>query len=205
VTTKRLIPVLFVTCGLAPPAALALAAGDADRFARLADGARASGTLEMTLKFSGAQETCGTHHTCGRSGTIVTKLPLDTTKAARLRGSDLVVLGVKGTTQATVRDTVAGHVCHGTARVSTTGIKYAGDANGVLLRVGVPPAADPFETACKGPTLAGLGETALPTVRIPGVKVGVNHLSFKVRATRLTLGGGYEGRLSARGTVSLHG
>jgi hypothetical protein len=202
VIAKRLIPVSLL---VALPAGVALAAGDADRFERLADGARASGTLEMTLKFSGAQETCTTHQTCGRSGTIVTKLRLSTTKRARVRNGDLVVLSATGTTKATVRDTVAGHVCHGTARVRSTGIKFTGDGSGVLLRVGVPPAGDPFTTACKAPTLESLGETALPTVRVRSLKAGVNHLSFSVKRTRTTLGDGYKGTLATRGTVTLRG
>ena len=199
---KRLIS---VSCLLALPASAAMAAGDAGRFERIADGARASGTLEMTLKFSGAQETCGTHQTCGRSGTIVTKLRLSTTKRARVRDGELVVLSATGTTKATVRDTVAGHVCHGKARVSTTGIKFKGDDKGVLLRVGVPPAGDPFKTACKAPTLDGLGEAALPKVRIARISAATNVLSFKVKATRRTLGDGYAGTLTTRGTVTLRG
>lgn len=200
---KRLIP---VSCVLALPAGVALAAGDADRFERLADGARASGTIEMTLKFSGAQETCGTHQTCGRSGTIVTKLRLSRTKRARVRDGELVVLSASGTTKATVRDTVAGHVCHGTGHVTSTGIKFKGDSKGVLLRVGVPPAGeDPFKTACKAPTLEGLGETALPKVRIAKISATTNRLSFKVKGTRTTLGDGYKGTLTARGTVTLRG
>jgi hypothetical protein len=202
VIAKRLIPVSIVVA-LSP--GVALAAAGADRFERLADGARASGTLEMTLKFAGAQETCGTHRTCGRSGTIVTKLRLSTTRPARVRDGDLVVLSATGTTKATVRDTVAGHVCHGRARVSSTGIKFTGDGSGVLLRLGVPPAGDPFTTTCMGPTLDGLGETALPTVRIRNVAPGVNHLSFNVRRTRTTLGDGYKGTLTTRGKVTLRG
>ena len=199
---KRLIP---VSCLLALPAGVAMAAGDAGRFERLADGARASGTLEMTLRFSGAQETCGTHETCGRSGTIVTKLRLSTTKRARVRDGELVVLGATGTTKATVRDTVAGHVCHGTGHVKATGISFKGDGKGVLLRVGAPVGGDPFTTACKAPTLEGLGESALPKVRIAKISAATNRLSFKVKGTRTTLGDGYKGTLTTRGTVTLRG
>jgi hypothetical protein len=202
---KRLIPVSLLS-GLALPAAVALgSAGDADRFASFADGARASGTLQMTVRYSGDPETCATAKTCGVSGTVVAKLRVDTARRVTVRGGKVAVLPVKGSASATVRDTVAGHVCHGGGRVTTTGVAFKGDAKGVVLRIGLAPTSDPFDTACRAPTLDALGDHALPTVRLRNIGAGIDSLKLKVAATRRVTGGGYRGTVTTRGTVSLQG
>jgi hypothetical protein len=203
---KHLIPVSFVLSGLALPAAVALAsAGDADRFASFADGARASGTLRMTVRYSGDPETCAAAKTCGVSGTVVAKLRLDPDRSVTVRDAKVAVMRVVGSASATVRDTVAGHVCHSGGRVTTTGVAFKGDAKGVVLRVGVAPDDDPFDTACRAPTLEALGDHASPTVRLRNIGKGIDSLKLKVNATRRVDGGGYRGTVSTRGTVSLHG
>jgi hypothetical protein len=205
VIKKHLIPVSFVLSGLALPVGVALAKGDADRFGRFADGARASGTLQMTLTYSGDPETCAAAKVCGVSGRVVTKLRLSTSKRVRVSGGDVAVLRVTGSANATVRDTVAGHVCHGSGRVNATGVGFKGDSKGVLLRVGVLAGDDdPFDTDCRAPTLESLGETALPAVRLRKVAVGIGTLRLRVDATRRVLGDGYRGSLKIAGTISLH-
>jgi hypothetical protein len=200
---KHLIPVSFLLSGLAAPAALAT--GDADRFARFADGARATGTLEMTLRYSGDPDTCAKADTCGVSGTVVARLRLDGKRAVRVHGGKLAVLAVRGSASATVRDTVVGHECVGHGRIDATGIGFTGDSRGVLLRIGVPPAGDPFDTACRAPTIAALGRSSLPHARLKSVGARVQSMRFRVNGTRQVDGDGYTGTLKARGTVSLHG
>jgi len=78
-----------------------------------------------------------------------------------------------------------------------------GDSNGVLLRVGLPAGDDPFDTACRAPTLAGLGELALPAVRLRTVSAGIDDLRLAVNHTRRVVGDGYRGTLKTRGAVTL--
>jgi hypothetical protein len=203
VISKRLIGVSFLVSGLAAPAALA--AGDADRFARFADGARASGTLEMTLRYSGDPDTCAAADTCGVSGTVVARLRLDATRPVRVRGGNVAVVAVDGTTRARTRDTVAGHACSGHGRVDRTGVGFKADGRGLLLRIGVAAADDPFDTACRAPVLDALGEGALQHVRLKRVAAHMRSLRLRVDGTRAVLGAGYMGTLRTRGTVSLRG
>jgi hypothetical protein len=205
VTTKHLIEVSLLLTGLALPVPVALAAGDGDRFASFADGAHASGTLQLTLTYSGDPKNCAAAETCGVSGKVVAKLRVNPDRRVRVHGGSVAALPVKGATSATVRDTVAGHVCHGQGRVNATGVSFKGDSRGVLLRVGVPPDGDPFQTACRAPALDALGDGALPSVRLKRVGPGIDTLRLRVNATRSILGDGYRGTLKTRGTVSLRG
>ena len=203
-TVRHLIPVSFVLTGLALSAGDALANGDSERLARFADGAHAAGTLTMTLTYEGDPDTCSAAGVCGVSGQVVTKLPVARTKRVRVRDG-VAVLSTTGTAKATVTDSVAGDVCRATARVTATGIGIKGDRNGVLLRVGVFAGDDPFDTACRAPTLKSLGETALPSVRMRNVKAGIDKLALRVDHTRPVRGDGYRGTLKTEGTIGLRG
>jgi hypothetical protein len=204
---KQLLPVSLVVSSLTLPAAAAVAAaGDADRFVRFADGARGSGTLVMTLKYSGDPSACAAHDVCGVSGTATVRVKLNADRGARLRGGT-VVLPVRGSVTATVRDTVAGDVCHGRARVTSLGIGFKGDDAGLLLRIGTAPSAaaadDPFKTSCRAPSLRSLGDAALPTVRLKSIAAGVSQLKLSVNATRTADAHGYRTSLQTSGGLIL--
>jgi hypothetical protein len=200
---KCLIPVSLLLSGLALPGTGALAAGDGDRFATFADGAHAKGALRMTLTYSGDPKTCAAAETCGVSGRVVAKVTIDPDRRVRVRDKKLAMLPVTGSASATVRDTVAGHVCHGQKRLSAMGLAFRGDGNGVLLRVGAAPERDPFKTACRAPALDALGDAALPSVRLKRAQVGINTLRLKVDATRKVVRDGYSATLKTSGTLSL--
>jgi hypothetical protein len=202
----KLLPVSLVVSSLTLPVAAVGAAGDADRFARFADGARGSGTLVMRLKYSGDPSACAAHDVCGVSGTATVRVKLDGDRGARVRGRT-VVLPVRGSVTATVRDTVAGHVCHGRARVRSFGVSFMGDAAGLLVRVGTAPGAaaadDPFKTSCRAPSLRSLGDAALPAVRLKSIAAGISQLKLSVNATRTAGARGYGASLQTSGGLTL--
>src|SRR2546423_3399111 len=108
--TSPPIPVLLVFGCCVLPSAAEAASGDATRFARFARSAHASGSLTLTLRFRGDTLTCATHDTCGRSGTVTTRLRFDPQRGLRV-GQAVVGLPVHGSARAQTRDTVSGSAC----------------------------------------------------------------------------------------------
>jgi len=197
------IPVCFVLAacwGL--PSASAAASGDATRFEHFARSAHASGSLTLTLRFAGDPVSCATHDTCGRSGTVTTRLRFASERRLRV-GHAVVGLPVRGGASAHTRDTASGSACASKGSVPFVGLRFAADARGLLLRLAGALGVDPFATSCRSPRLADLGASALPAVRLRRVARRVNTIRLTFRATREATGGGYTGRVSTRGRINL--
>src|SRR3989442_14030774 len=92
----HLISVSVLALVLALPASAAARTRDAERFAALAAAGRATGTLHFAMRFQGDPDTCVPSDTCGVSGTVNTRLRLDSHRPLRVRG-ELVALPVPGT------------------------------------------------------------------------------------------------------------
>src|SRR4051812_42840681 len=194
---------LLLLLGL--PAAAQASTTDAQRFGRFAAGAHASGTISLTLRFSGQKASgCDAAGTCGVSGTVTAKLKLDPRKKIRAPRNGIVVLPGSGTVTATVTSPK----CSDKLRMTSAGIAYAGDDGGLLLRPGAvaqgASAQDPFATRCAGPGLLDLGNDAvLPGVRLKAVPSGVSEVKLTFRDSKDLDRAGYTGSVSVRGQVHL--
>src|SRR4051812_36475839 len=116
-----LLAALTVPAALAAASVAGADAGDAARLKQFAAHARGAGTLTLTATYAGDTETCGEHDTCGVRGTARARLRLDRSRPVRVAG-DVIVVPVTGSVRATVRDTAAGHVCRGAARLRSAGL-----------------------------------------------------------------------------------
>jgi hypothetical protein len=194
---------LILLLGL--PAAAHASTTDAQRFGRFAAGARASGTITLTLHFSGLKTSgCEAAGTCGVSGTVTAKLKLDPHRKIAAPRNGVAVLPGKGTVTASV----AKPRCQDKLRMTSAGIAYAGDGDGLLLRPGavaqVAGAQDPFATRCAGPGLLDIGnDVALPSVRLKAVPSGVSEVKLTFRDSKDLDRAGYAGSVSVRGQVHL--
>jgi hypothetical protein len=190
---------------LAVPAAAPASTTDAQRFGRFAERARASGTIALTLRFTGLKSSgCEAAGTCGVAGTVTAKLKLDPSHRIAAPADGLVVLPGTGVVEATIRNPK----CHDRLRFKSAGVAYAADANGVLLRPGaVAPGAtaqDPFQTRCAGPGLLDIGnEVALPVVRLKEVPSTVSDVKLTFRDRKELDRAGYAGSVEVRGQVRL--
>src|SRR3954447_10143439 len=192
---------ILVAC-CAFPATAQASGGDAIRFERFARSAHATGSLTLTLRFTADTATCAAHSTCGRSGTVTTRLRFDPKSGLRVSHS-VVRLPVRGSAGAHTRDTVSGSTCASERSVPAVALRLRGDARGLLLRLAAAPGIDPFATSCRTPTLSALGAGALPAARLRSVARGVKVVRLKVAARRNVAGGGYTARVSSRGHVDL--
>ena len=195
------VRLIVMACCVFPSAAEA-SSGDAARFARFARSAHASGTVTLTLRFTDDRATCAAHDTCGRSGKVTTRLRFDAGRPLGV-GDTAVSLPVRGSVTARTRDTAAGSACASKGSVPVLALRFGGDGRGLLLRPAGAPGTDPFGTSCRAPRLSDFGAAALPAVRLRRVAPRVSTIRLKLRSTRNVTGGGYAGRLSARGEIDL--
>src|SRR4051794_12845738 len=197
---RHLILVGALFAALAPPAGAS--SRDAARFAAFAKRAHATGTLSFRVSFRGDAGTCSAESTCGVKGTVTAPLRLDARRALQVHG-DVVTLPVAGTAAADVRDTVAGRRCQSRVRVRTAGLDFTGDSRGLLLRPGGTSAADPFDTACRGPALHELGTAARGAVRLRAVSAGVNLVRVTVQSRRIVRARGYSATVTTTARLVL--
>jgi hypothetical protein len=204
---RRVVALALLVPAAAPAGALAGSSTTADRFARLADGARGSGTLTLSVRFSADPDRCAAAGTCGLTGTVSAPLRLDPRRAARVSGGDVVVLPVRGTARARTRDSAAGRTCAESAVLRTAGLVFSGDRRGVLLRPGGAPddagIEDPFATGCRAPRLADLGRAALPALRLRSLSTRANRVTLRFDARRIVARAGFRATVTTRGTFRL--
>ena len=194
---------LLLLLGL--PASAQASTTDAQRFGRFATGAHGSGTVTLTIRYSGLESSgCDAEGTCGVSGTVTAKLKLDPKKTIAAPRNGVVVLPGTGTITAKVTSPQ----CHDTLRMTSAGIAYAGDGQGLLLHPGAvaqtSKGQDPFATRCAGPGLLDIGnESALPSVRLKAVPSGVSEVKLTFRDSRDLNRAGYAGSVSVKGQIHL--
>jgi hypothetical protein len=192
-----MLRVAAATALLATLAAVAPASagsGASERFARFADGARATGKLTLILRWRDAQ---------GGAGTVTSKLALDPQRRGDSRRGVAVLRG-RGTA------TAVSASCTDRRSLSATGLGYTADGRDLMLQPGALPSGgavdDPFATGCPGPTLRTLGEAVLPIIRLRDVPRGVKELRLKVtRRKPFADVAGYDGSVEARGRLRLRG
>src|SRR4051794_26617562 len=157
------VHLILVACCLFPSAAQA-SGGDAARFERFARSAHATGTVTLTMRFTADTATCAAHGTCGRSGTVTTRLRFDPKKGLRVSHS-VVRLPVSGGASAHTRDTVSGSKCAGKRSVPAAALHFRGDARGLLLRLPPAPGPQPLPPPGRGPAPSAPGAPAPPPRR----------------------------------------
>jgi hypothetical protein len=190
---------------LALPAAAPASTTDAARFGRFAERAHASGTISLTLRFTGLKSAgCDAVGTCGVAGTVTAKLKLDSTKRVATPADGIVVLPGTGVVEAKVRNPK----CHDRLRMKSAGVAYAADSGGLLLHPGAvaggASAQDPFATRCAGPALLDIGnEVALPAIRLKKVPSTVSDVKLTFRDRKQLDRSGYAGSVEVRGTIRL--
>lgn len=194
---------LLLLLGL--PASAHASSTDAQRFGRFATGAHATGTITLTIRYSGQKSSgCDAAGTCGVSGRVTAKLKLDPKKKIAAPRGGVVVLPGSGTITATV----ASPKCHDTQRMTSAGIAFAGDGQGLLLHPGAvsetSKGQDPFATRCAGPGLLDIGnDTALPSVRLKAVPSDVSEVTLTFHDSRDLDRAGYAGTVSVNGKIHL--
>jgi len=194
---------LILLLGL--PASAHASSTDAQRFGRFAAGAHGTGTITLTLRFSGEKSAnCDAAGTCGVSGTVTAKLKLDPRKKIGAPRDGIVVVPGTGTVQANVTNPK----CTDKLRMTSAGIAFSGDANGLLLRPGAvsgsSKAQDPFATRCAGPSLLDIGnESSLPTVRLKAVPKSVSEVKLTFADRKDLNRAGYTGSVQVHGSLHL--
>jgi hypothetical protein len=203
---KHLSPVSLFLVALGGAASAHASTGDASRLERFAQRARASGSVELRLRFAADRERCAAAQTCGLSGTVSVPMRFDPRRRIAVRG-DVLVLPVRADAVARTRDAAAGRTCRANAKLRSAGLGFRGDDRGLLLRpLAAPDAsgiADPFDTACRGPRLADLGTAALPFVRLRSVARDVSRMSLQIGAERDVRAGGFTATVTTRGRLNL--